>query len=94
MSVIGSFTAKDNKYRGAIASLTIRANDLRIVPVRQPTEGGPSHRVYAGRIEIGAAWSKRSRDGKAYLSLKLDDPSLMAPVYASLLASEAARFTN
>ena len=35
--------------------------------------------------EIGAAWSKRSNEGRDYLSVKLDDPSFTAPIYANLV---------
>ena len=38
--------------------------------------------------EIGAAWSKRSEEGRDYLSLKLDDPSFTAPIYANLFDDE------
>jgi uncharacterized protein (DUF736 family) len=48
----------------------------------------PSHRIYVGRAEIGAAWSKRSNEGRDYLSVKLDDPSFMAPIYANLFNDE------
>ena len=41
-----------------------------------------------GRAEIGAAWSKRSEEGRDYLSLKLDDPSFNAPIYANLFDDE------
>ena len=41
-----------------------------------------------GRIEIGAAWAKQSNEGRAYLGLKLDDPSLTAPIYANLFDDE------
>ena len=41
-----------------------------------------------GRAEIGAAWSKRSNEGRDYLSLKLDDPSFNAPIYANLFDDE------
>ena len=34
--------------------------------------------------EIGAAWSKQSNEGRDYLSLKLDDPSFTAPIFANL----------
>jgi hypothetical protein len=36
------------------------------------------------RAEIGAAWPKRSTDGRDYLSVKLDDPSFNAPIFADL----------
>ena len=41
-----------------------------------------------GKAEIGAAWSKRSSEGRDYLSVKLDDPSFMAPIYANLFDDE------
>ena len=31
-----------------------------------------------------AAWSKQSKEGRDYLSLKLDDPSFTAPIFANL----------
>ena len=39
-------------------------------------------------VEIGAAWAKQSNEGRAYLGLKLDDPSLTAPIYANLFDDE------
>jgi hypothetical protein len=40
--------------------------------------------------EIGADWSKRSTEGRDYLSVKLDDPSFNAPIYANLFDDEDA----
>jgi hypothetical protein len=40
------------------------------------------------KTEIGAAWSKRSSEGRDYLSVKLDDPSFTAPIYANLFDDE------
>jgi len=39
-------------------------------------------------VEFGAAWKKQSDKGNAYLSVKLDDPSFAAPIYASLVEAE------
>ena len=39
-------------------------------------------------MEIGAAWSKRSEEGRDYLSLKLDDPSFNSAIYANLFDEE------
>jgi len=36
------------------------------------------------KAEIGAAWPKRSSEGRDYLSVKLDDPSFNAPIFANL----------
>ncbi|MFG1230256.1 DUF736 domain-containing protein [Xanthobacter wiegelii] len=61
----------------------------RIVPEARATgENAPSHCVFVGRAEIGAAWSKTSNEGRAYLGLKLDDPSFNAPIYANLFDDE------
>ncbi len=58
-------------------------------PRGQPLQRqAPSHRVYVGRAEIGAAWSKSSNEGRDYLSLKLDDPSFNAPIFANLFEDE------
>lgn len=37
-------------------------------------------------MELGAAWQKTTRDTERdYLSVKLDDPSFPAPIYATLI---------
>ena len=65
----------------------MQAKGVRIVaePTRS-NDNAPSHRIYVRRAEIGAAWSKRSEEGRDYLSLKLDDPSFNSPIYANLVA--------
>ena len=63
--------------------------NVRIVPeTSRANDNAPSHRVFVGRIEIGAVWSKRSNEGRDYLSLKLDDPSFNAPIFANLFDDE------
>jgi uncharacterized protein (DUF736 family) len=37
-------------------------------------------------VEIGAAWQRTSKDNAVYHSVKLDDPSFPAPIYANLVA--------
>jgi uncharacterized protein (DUF736 family) len=40
-------------------------------------------------IEIGAGWTRPGQEGRPdYLSLKLDDPSLPAPIYANLVQGD------
>ena len=40
-------------------------------------------------MELGAAWQKHSdQSGRDYLSVKLDDPSFPAPIYATLVEVE------
>jgi uncharacterized protein (DUF736 family) len=89
MATIGTFKKVGNDFQGEIITLSLKANAVRIVPeTNRSSDQAPSHRVYAGRAEIGAAWSKRSEEGRDYLSLKLDDPSFNAPIYANLFDDE------
>ena len=90
MATIGTFkkTGSD-EFSGDIITLSVNAKNVRIVPdTRSNGENAPSHRVLVGRAEIGAAWSKRSNEGREYLGLKLDDPSFNAPIYANLFDDE------
>lgn len=85
MANIGTFKKSGGEYQGEILTLGVQAKNVRIVPESErSSENAPSHRVYVGRAEIGAAWSKRSSEGRDYLSLKLDDPSFTLPIYANL----------
>ncbi len=69
--------------------LPVQAKNVRIVPeTTRSGDNSPSHRVYVGRVEIGAAWAKRSNEGRDYLGLKLDDPSFTAPIFANLFDDE------
>ena len=85
MANIGSFKKSGNEYQGDIVTLNVQAKGVRIVPeANRSNDNAPSHRVFVGRAEIGAAWSKQSNEGRDYLSLKLDDPSFTAPIFANL----------
>jgi uncharacterized protein (DUF736 family) len=90
MATIGTFKKTgSNELTGEIVTLSVQAKNVRIVPDQRSTgENAPSHRVLVGRAEIGAAWSKRSNEGRDYLGLKLDDPSFIAPIYANLFDDE------
>jgi len=90
MATIGTFKKSgSNEFTGQIVTLSVQAKNVRIVPeTNRSGENSPSHRVYAGRVEIGAAWAKRSNEGRDYLGLKLDDPSFTAPIFANLFDDE------
>jgi uncharacterized protein (DUF736 family) len=89
MANIGSFKKSGNEFQGEIVTLSLQTKNVRIVPeTTRGNDNAPSHRVYVGRAEIGAAWSKRSNEGRDYLSLKLDDPSFNAPIFANLFDDE------
>mgnify|MGYP001124734314 FL=1 len=89
MATIGTFKKSGNEFVGQIVTLSVQAKNVRIVPeASRSGENSPSHRVFVGRVEIGAAWAKRSNEGRDYLGLKLDDPSFTAPIYANLFDDE------
>ena len=89
MANIGSFKKVGGEFQGEIVTLSVQTKNVRIVAeTERPSENAPSHRVYVGRAEIGAAWAKRSNEGREYLSVKLDDPSFTAPIFANLFDDE------
>ena len=88
MATIGSFTSTDNGFTGSIRTLTLNVK-ARIARVENPSDKGPQFRIFAGSVELGAAWQKRSSESdRDYLSVKLDDPSFPAPIYATLAEVE------
>ena len=95
MANIGSFKKVGNDFQGQIITLSLQAKGVRIVAEqnRSSNENAPSHRIFVGRAEIGAAWSKRSEEGRDYLSLKLDDPSFTATICAKLIEETKLRGT-
>jgi uncharacterized protein (DUF736 family) len=90
MATIGTFKKTgSNEFTGEIVTLSVQAKNVRIVPeTTRSGDNSPSHRVYVGRVEIGAARAKRSNEGRDYLGLKLDDPSFTAPIFANLFDDE------
>jgi len=61
MATIGTFKKSGSEFQGEIVTLSVQAKGVRIVPeAHRASDNAPSHRVFVGRAEIGAAWSKRS----------------------------------
>jgi len=91
MANIGSFKKVGTEYHGEIVTLSVQAKNVRIVPEDSTgNDAAPSHRLFVGRAEIGAAWAKKSAEGRDYLSVKIDDPSFNAPIFANLFDDEGA----
>lgn len=88
MATIGTFTASENGYVGSIKTLTLNIK-AKLVASERENEKAPDFRIFAGATEFGAAWKKTAREtDREYLSVKLDDPSFPAPIYASLVKVE------
>ena len=90
MAQIGTFTrAEDGSYTGTIKTLSLNFK-ARFLPA-EPSENekAPNLRVVVGNVEIGAAWQRTSKDNNTvYHSVKLDDPSFTAPIYANLFEGD------
>mgnify|MGYP000669214463 CR=1 FL=1 len=90
MAIIGTFTQNGNGFNGSVKTLTLNAK-VRFVPVEKDNDKSPDFRIIAGttNVELGAAWQKRSTEtDRDYLSVKLDDPTFAAPIYATLVETE------
>ena len=95
MANIGSFKKVGNDYQGEIVTMSVQTKNVRILPEpATENENAPSHRVFVGRAEIGAAWPKRSSEGRNYLSVKLDDPSFTSPIFANLFDDDDGKTYN
>ena len=58
-------------------------------------ERAPDYRILTGySVEFSAAGKKTSGEGREYLSVKLDDLSFPAPVYATLVEAEEPNTFN
>jgi uncharacterized protein (DUF736 family) len=96
MATIGTFTKTANgDITGTVKTLTLNVK-AKFVPTEGDSERGPDYRIFAGTtVEFGAAWKKTAREtGRDCLSVKLDDPSFPAPIYASLVEDEGGEAHN
>jgi len=68
-----------------------KAGTLTFLPnVNQDHADAPAYRIFASnQAEVGGGWEKTAEaTGRKYLSVRLDDPTFAAPLYASLLDQE------
>lgn len=91
--IIGSFKEVGEGYEGEIVTLTQKIRNVRLVPeTNRSSDNVPNFRVQIGKLEAGAAWIKHTTDRREYLSVKLDDPMLPGPIFASLFEDENGAF--
>ena len=89
MATIGTFMMNDDgSYAGSIKTLNLNVKQAQLRAVEKDSENAPDYRVFANGTEFGAAWKRTSRENRDYLSVKLDDPSFPAPIYANLVDAE------
>ena len=84
MATIGTFTqASNGSFTGTVKTLTLNAK-ATLRPTDKESDKAPDYRLAVGSVECGAGWKKTSRENRDYISIKLDDPSFPAPIYATL----------
>jgi uncharacterized protein (DUF736 family) len=79
--------ARHNSFSGQIKTVTLNVK-AKFAPAEKDNDKAPDYRIFAGQTELGAAWKRTSNAGREYLSVKLDDPTFPAPIFASLVAVE------
>ena len=93
MATIGNFTKSGDSFSGTVKTLSMNAK-ATIRPADKASDKAPDYRVFVGAVELGAGWKRTSGEGREYLSLKLDDPSFPAPIYATLVEADEAGSYN
>lgn len=89
MATIGTFTKQDDTFTGTLRTLALSVKARIVRDEAKGKENAPDYRIFSGSVELGAAWKRTSKEGgREFLSVKLDDPSFPAPIYATLTASE------
>ena len=89
MPVIGTFSAVKDGYSGTIRTLHLNSKVEILANDRSKGNGAPDFRILVGPTEIGAAWRKiRRGTEETYLSVMLDDPSLLQPIWGVLIEAD------
>ena len=91
MAIIGNFTTTANAITGQVRTLTVSMK-ARLVPIERSSQNAPDFRIMSGMAEVGAGWKAVSEDGEPYVSVKLDDPSFTAPIYANLFEGDDGKY--
>ena len=78
---IGKFQKEEKTFVGNILGLNAPA----AVCVTPTDLKGIDYTVTAYGLDLGVAWKKKSAKGNDYLSIKLDNPFLTAPVNCALV---------
>lgn len=90
MATIGTFTKADNgTFNGTITTATLKLK-AGLRPVDKDSDKAPDYRITVGAFEFGAGWKNISREQRDYIAVKLDDPTFLAPIYATLVETETA----
>lgn len=85
--IIGNFKAAGDNYVGTIETLLFTVQAALEVVSHKPSDKSPDFRLVTGDREIGAAWKKTSKEGREFLSVLIEDPTVS--INCALFATEA-----
>src|ERR1700690_1484844 len=89
MATIANLTKKDGVFTGPLILPSLNGMKITLDPVKKPTDKGPDYRVTIGGFEAGAGWTKTSKQGNAYISVKLSEPTFPGgTIYPVVVKSE------
>jgi uncharacterized protein (DUF736 family) len=92
--IIGNFRydAEHDIYAGDITTLTLLRSDVVLRPNEKSSDKEPDYRIVQerddGTVEFGAAWKRKGEQGRAFLSVMLDDPALPSPLNAVMFTAD------
>ncbi len=90
MPQIGEFTRTKNGYAGRIRTLSLDVEIVLIPAEHSDAENAPDYRVHHGNDdgpEVGAGWKRTGEKAGDYVSLQIDDPTLVQAIRANLFQS-------
>jgi len=89
MATIANLTKKDGAFTGTLILPSLNGMKITLDPVKKPTDKGPDYRVTIGGFDAGAGWTKTSKQGNAYISVKLSEPTFHGgTIYPVVVKSE------
>ena len=89
MATIGTFTSNGNGFTGTVKTLALDTVRRRSFRVERTSEKAPTSASSPATSNWAPPGRRPSKDtGRDYLSVKLDDPSFPAPIYATLIEVE------
>jgi len=94
MALIGTFTSTADGFTGSIKTLLLEA-ELTLSPLTRPVSDNPPDfliTVGKGRegLLVGAARKRKTENGRDYLSIRIDDPTLEKPICVGLYLADGS----
>ena len=90
MPTIGQFKKTENGFDGRISTLTIDRKASLVKNENKKGEGSPDFFVKSNEFDLGFARHAvgQGEDGQPYISVYLDDPSFVVPIWAALFEKD------